>query len=125
MDPNPESAPLVLTGGTAFNPRGTVTRQEAAYALTQATGRAAIASSYDTEAMFAFDEDGNAVPLADAAAIDPPYRGHVQDAIVRGIVPVRFSVDGSQAFVDPRAELSRADWAVMAVRTFGVVEFDG
>lgn len=124
MDLDPASAPVLPISGPLFSPQAPVRRDLAAYALVQAAGRAAVAATYDPDAMFALDEDGNAVPLADADRIPAELRGHVQDAIVRGVLDVRFSADGSQAFVDPDHTITRAEWAQIAVRAFMAVPFD-
>lgn len=123
MDLNHEAAPLMLVSGSRFNPAGDVSREEAAYALTQAVGREAIVAGHQDDVV-AFDADGNQVPVADADQIDPALLKHVQDAILRGVLKVRFSADGSQAFADPKGSLSRADYAVMSVHAFSLVEFD-
>ena len=123
MDLNQDASPLVLVSGSRFEPGAQVTREQAAYALTQAVGREAIVAGHGDEVV-AHDADGNEVPVVDADQIDPALKAHVQDAILRGVLPVRFSADGSQAFADPKGGMSRADYAVMAVHAFSLIEFD-
>jgi hypothetical protein len=60
--------------------------------------------------LFAFDGEGNTVPVADAAALDPTLRGHVQAAIVLGILKpdlVTKAVPLSPSSVRPTASAVR------------------
>jgi subtilisin family serine protease len=122
LDLNTEAAPVMPWLDGSFGGNQPATREQAAYGLVHTSGRADIAAQYSGD-LFAFDEEGNMVPVADAEAVSPALRGHVQDALVLGILkPELVSEGGSTvAFVRPAAGLSRAEYAEMAVQALAVL----
>lgn len=127
LDGSAEASALMPAADGNFNGSGSVTRQEVAYALTQASGREAIAMGYLAagEPLYAnfIAEDGSIsqVPVSDAGQVNPALLGHVQDAILQGHMAVRFSADGSSATIQPTANVSRAEYAVAAVKAYSVL----
>jgi serine protease AprX len=105
-----------------FDGNQPATREQVAYGLVHTSGRAAVAAQYGGD-LFAFDDDGNAVPVADAEAVSPALRGHVQDALVLGILKPELVSEGGAtvAFVRPTEGLSRAEYAAMAVQALAVL----
>ncbi len=126
MDLSPEALPpLAPASNGKFNPAGTVTRQQAAFALVQAIGRQALTAQYEGMDLFAFDAEGNTVPVADAADVDPALRNHVQDAIALGILDVQLSQQGGAtvARINPKGTVSRAAYAGLATRAYNSIPF--
>lgn len=122
LDLNTESAPVMPWLDGSFGGNQPATREQAAYGLVHASGRAAIAAQYGGD-LFAFDDNGNVVPVADADQIDPALRGHVQDALVLGVLKPELVSEGGAtvAFVLPTEGLSRAEYAAMAVQALAVL----
>ena len=123
LDRSADSAPLILTADGNFNPGAAVSRQEVAYALIQAMGRESVARSYSGD-LYALNENEEQVLVVDGGDVAAEYVGHVQDAILRGVIDVRFSDDGSQAFLEPTRAVNRAEYASMAVSAFLQLPFD-
>lgn len=126
MDLSPEALPpLAPASNGKFNPAGTVSRQQAAFALVQAIGRQALTAQYEGMDLFAFDAEGNTVPVADAADVDPALRNHVQDAIALGILDVQLSQQGGAtvARINPKGTVSRAAYAGLATRAYNSIPF--
>jgi len=126
LDLNVESAPLLLLSGASFNPTMAVSREQVAYALVQATGREAAAKAIDTSAALTVtDADGNPVPVVDADQIDPALKGHIAVALQLGILDAVISdVGGSKvARINARGNLTRAEYAAFAARTYASVVF--
>jgi serine protease AprX len=122
LDLDTEAAPLMPWLNGSFDGNRPATREQVAYSLVHSSGRAAVAAQYGGD-LFAFDGEGNAVPVVDADAVDPTLRGHVQDAIVLGILkPELVSEGGSTvALIRPTDGLSRAEYAEMAVQALAVL----
>lgn len=123
LDPSTESAALMPTTPGSFLPSGAVSRQDVAYALTQASGRAVFAANHSGE-LRAFNSSMEEVPVVDADTVNPAYRGHVQDAILRGFLKVRFNSDETEAYVEANASVSRAEFARMAVEAHALLPHD-
>ena len=126
LDRSVESAPLLLLSGSRFEAQAAASREQVAYALVQATGREAAAKAIDpAAALTVTDTDGNAVPVVDAAEVDPALRGHLAVALQLGILDAEFSevAGAKQARVRPKAGLSRAEYAAFAARTYASVPF--
>lgn len=126
MDLGLESAPLMLLDGASFNAGAAASREQVAYALVQATGHEAAAKAIDpTAALSVTDADGNTVPVMDAGEIDPALRGHLAIALQLGILDaeIREVAGAKQAYLRPKAGLSRAEYAAFAARTYASVPF--
>jgi serine protease AprX len=115
------SRPLLPLAGNRFDTGALVTREQVAYALVQAIGLQARADSHAGNALTAPDADGNPVPVADAAEVDPALLGHVQEALNLRILDAEI-IDG-QARISPRTTVSRAEYAAFAMRSFATVPF--
>lgn len=126
LDRSVESAPLMLLSGSRFEAQAAASREQVAYALVQATGREAAAKAIDpAAALTVTDTDGNAVPVVDAAEVDPALRGHLAVALQLGILDAEISevAGAKQARIRPKAGLSRAEYAAFAARTYASVPF--
>lgn len=126
MDLGLESAPLMLLDGASFNAGAVASREQVAYALVQATGHEAAAKAIDPAAALSVtDADGNTVPVMDAGEIDPALRGHLAVALQLGILDaeIREVAGAKQAYLRPKAGLSRAEYAAFAARTYASVPF--
>jgi len=126
LDRNLEAAPLMVLEGASFNPSLPATREQVAYALVQATGREAVARAIAADApLMATDADGNPVPVADAADIDPALKGHLAVALALGILDAEIvEVNGSKvARIQAKGTLTRAQYAAFAARAYGSVTF--
>ncbi len=125
MDLSLESLPLMSPAAGAFNPAGTVTREELAFALVQAIGHGSKLSVYDGVTMFAPDTEDNAVPVVDADEVTPEWRNHVQDALAMRILDAEFFDDNGtiKARVRPKTTVTRAAYAGASARAFVVVPF--
>ncbi len=126
LDRNLEAAPLMLLDGASFNPSLPATREQVAYALVQATGREAVARAIAADApLMATDAEGNPVPVADAADIDPALKGHLAVALALGILDAEIvEENGSKvARIQAKGTLTRAQYAAFAARAYGSVTF--
>ncbi|HEX4895125.1 MAG TPA: S8 family serine peptidase [Solimonas sp.] len=115
------SLPLLRVTGNSFSPSVAVSRQEAAYALVQAMGREEQAKAHGDAALTAPQAEGDPLPVADAAEVDPALRGHIQEALNFGILD--YSVKNGRAVIAPRAPLSRADFAQMSAEAYADTPF--
>ena len=126
MDRSVESAPLMLLTGSRFEAQAAASREQVAYALVQATGHEAAAKAIAANtALSVTDADGKAVPVVDAAEIDPALYGHLAVALQLGILDAEISevAGAKQARIKPKAGLSRAEYAAFAARTYASVPF--
>jgi len=126
MDLNTDAAPVMLVDGANFSPRTTVTREEVAYALVQATGREAAAKALDPNAAITVtDSDGNSVPVVDAGEITPALRGHVALGVQLGIVDavITEAAGRKTARINPKGSVTRGEYSGFAARTFASVDF--
>lgn len=121
MTRSTESLPLLRLAGASFNSGAAVSREQIAYALVQAMGRQAQAEAHAGTELTVADEDGNPVPVVDAAEIDPALRGHLQEALSLGILQAE--ITGGVARVRPRQPVTRGDYAEAAVRADAAVPF--
>lgn len=113
LDDTDRSRALIELDGNQFQPQATVTRADAAYALVQGLGRETEASSHSGQIMIT-GEDGEMYPVSDADEIAPERRGHLADAAMLGIIQAER--EGLRYYLRPQRELSRAEFAEMAVK---------
>lgn len=112
LDLNPEARAVIEHQAA---PQASVSVQEAAFALVQAKGDESAANSHSADAGMVFiDEDGRSFMVADALEVEESRRGHLQQALLLGIVEVEI-VDGV-AFMRPNKAMTRAEYASMAAR---------
>ena len=123
LDSSTDSAPLMPSAAGSFAPEQAITREEMAYALTQASGRAVFAASHTGE-LRAFNSRQEEVPVVDAADVSLVLRGHVQDAIIRGVLSVRFNDEETEAYVDAGASVTRAEYARAALTAHALLPHD-
>ncbi|HEY1077338.1 MAG TPA: S8 family serine peptidase [Fontimonas sp.] len=125
MDLSMTASPLMSASGSQFNPGGSVTVEQMAYALVQAIGRESGVATHEGKEMHAIDADGVQVPVADADDVSPALRNHVQDALVLNILDVEFFEDGGErrARIHPQRAVTRAAYARAAGQTYRAVPF--
>ncbi len=119
------NALLVSKGASTFMPSGTVTRSELAYSIVQSLGLQDYAQSLQGGNV-TVDVDGQQITIGDQAGIPAALKGHVQAAINLGLINVFYSITqdpfglGFTVHADfhPSALVTRAEFAVVATRTF-------
>ena len=123
------SAPgLVRLRNGAFDAAGTVTRAELATSLVAALGLHEVASGYSGTVSATFN--GERIALTDSDAIPADLRGYVQLALDAGLLNAQFGITQGPfdleptvtATFGPTATVTRADYAVAAVRLFGLYD---
>ncbi len=118
-------APVMLGNGSSFDPKGQVSKLDAAYSLMQSLGLEGVDSSFDGENLTAIYNDQRIV-LSDQDQIPADLKHYVQHALDRGILGVNFSVVQDPyeleptiiAHFNPQALLSRADFAAAMSRYY-------
>lgn len=125
LDRNLEAAPAMLVDGASFAPTTTVSREEVAYALVQATGRQAAAEAVDTSTALTVPDGDEQVTVVDTADISPALKKHVYLAVQLGILDAEIStVNGvKSARLKPRSTLTRANYAGFVTRTYASIVF--
>lgn len=115
-----DSAPLMSAINGDFKPEGAVTREEIAYALSQALGHEQSVKQYEGQTLFATDAEQNAIAVADAGEVNPTLLNYMQDALALGIVDAEFVTEGGEtkAYIHPKREATRAEYAAFAARAF-------
>ena len=116
---------LRLVNGAA-RPGDGVRHDELAYSLVAALGLHAPAKGYTGDVFASFD--GKRIKLSDSGAIPAGLRGYVQLALDAGLLTPRFAfVQGPfdltptvTATFEPARAMTRADYAVAAVRMFAI-----
>lgn len=96
------------------------TIEEAAFALIQVRGDEVLAAQHSGPLSYTAP-DGSVFPVADADQVSPERVGHMQQALIRGVI-IPEIMDGA-AFVRPQAAVERAAFAAMTMRNFATVAF--
>lgn len=113
----------VMEAGGSFNPNGTVSRTDLAYALVQSLGLGDVAATFD--GAITADFNGTRVPVTDANNLGDKT-GYVQVAIDLGLINVYFDLSQGEfdaeptvtARFEPATNATRGDYAVAALRYF-------
>ena len=115
---------VLTAAGSSFDPFGGVSRVELAYALMQSYGFEDIAAGFDGDVVATFN--GERIVLDDQDDIPDALKGYVQLALDTGVLYAKFSLEQGpfdpvptiHAAFDPNEAVTRAEYAVAAVRFF-------
>jgi serine protease AprX len=120
-------APIMLSEGGNFAPKGRVNKLDLAYSLVQVLGLESVATAFDPSDDITVDYNGQIIVLADQDNIPDDMKGYVQVAIQLSLLNVNFAV--VQDYYDltpqltatfkPGYKVTRAEYAITAGRFFG------
>jgi len=121
-----EQAPIMLSDGGNFAPRGRVNKLDLAYSLVQVLGLETVATDFDANNDITIDYKGQTIVLADQDSIPDDMKGYVQVAIQLSLLNVNFGLVQGQfdltpqltANFDPGYKVTRAEYAVTAGRFY-------
>ncbi len=117
--------PLMTPAASGFNPQGTVTRAELAYALVQSLGLEDYAASLPGNSV-TVEVKGETIELEDTGDIPGKLTGYVQAALNLNLINVSYSVTQNtfglgftiHAHFNPNNAVTRLEYAIIATRTF-------
>ncbi|GAA4354920.1 S8 family serine peptidase [Kangiella marina] len=118
-------SPVMAASGSSFDPKGKVSKLDAAYSLMQSLSLEGVNSSYDGQNLTAAYRDQRVV-IADQDMVPEGLKHYVQHAIDRGVLGVSFSIEQGPfdleptiiAHFNPQELMTRAEFAVAMSRYY-------